>query len=498
MVRSIISALFIVMLLPYFVQADAEGDPRISRALALQKAMSDAKKCLADNQSAQAVALLEADILHVNGDESYLALMKSAYIENLKELQSNSGTSDRIDHVRRQLRILDPKLQIDEAIATVAVEPAATRAAIVPQAPRPLVNEDDPFQQAPADRQIGADLKAKAKSAFEQRQYTAASSLFKQAQQAKLSFTAEERQAWGYCRLSEVVALLNSKEKGQNLERLRQEAEEAAELGGPALAKFSQQVYAEIKRRQPGAAEASTVPEGWQTVETNNFRVLFQTAKKPAEDVSKAAEVLRTATFEKWFGPAGSNWSPRCDIWLHAGAAEYAKATNQSPASFGHSSIGSRNGQVKARRIDVRTDDPSLLEVTLPRETAYVVLSDLFSEQPLPRWSHIGMMILAQPSGEVSRYLRTVPRIVQEKKIFNVHDLLLMAEFPEADKITAFYVESVSLVDYLVRLKGAKAFALYLREAPRRGYEEALARHYGIKDAAELQERWMKFAMKGE
>ena len=68
-----------------------------------------------------------------------------------------------------------------------------------------------------------------------------------------------------------------------------------------------------------------------------------------------------------------------------------------------------------------------------------------------------------------------------------------MADFPEAAKITPFYVESVSLVDYLVRLKGAKAFVLYLREAPRRGYEEALQRHYSIKDASEHQTRMDRY-----
>ena len=59
-------------------------------------------------------------------------------------------------------------------------------------------------------------------------------------------------------------------------------------------------------------------------------------------------------------------------------------------------------------------------------------------------------------------------------------------------------VGSVSLVDYLVKLKGPKAFALYLRESPRRGYEEALQRHYGFKDAAELQEKWLRAAAGAE
>ena len=52
-----------------------------------------------------------------------------------------------------------------------------------------------------------------------------------------------------------------------------------------------------------------------------------------------------------------------------------------------------------------------------------------------------------------------------------------------------------SLVAYLVELKGAKAFAAFLREAPRRGYAKALTTHYGFKDAAELQAKWLRHAV---
>ncbi len=503
------------LLRPSALIAQTDPDPRISRALSIQKAISAARDYLQAKKAAQAVAVLEAEIMYVNGNETFLALMKEAYVAYLKDLKRDNGDAGRLEHVVRQLAILDPKFKHDEALATAnAAMPITSAADTTPKpglpvsdaAPSPAPNsavvrtsaDEDPFQQAPLDRQASTDLKAKARAAFEQKHYAEASALFAQAHRAKLKLSDNENQAWAYSRLSEAAARLNAGETGAALAQLQQEVEDAAKLGGPALDKFGAQLLAAIQKRRSAGETDSVAPEGWQAIESGSFRVFVQQAKQRAEEVSQTAEKIRASTFSKWYGPAGADWSPRCDIWLHANANDYAKSTNKPASSPGHSSVGFKNGRAQARRIDVRLDDAGLLEATLAREVSYVVLADLFPDQPLPHWADVGMTILAEPPAEVARYSRALPRLVQEKKIFSAREFIKMAEFPDAEKITAFYVESVSLVDFMVRLKGEKAFTLYLREAPRRGYEEALQRHYGIKDAAELQEMWIKFAMKGE
>ncbi len=64
--------------------------------------------------------------------------------------------------------------------------------------------------------------------------------------------------------------------------------------------------------------------------------------------------------------------------------------------------------------------------------------------------------------------------------------------------MTAFYAESVSLVAYLVEVRGPKAFAEFLREAPRRGYAKAIVSHYGFKDTMDLQDHWLRHVMGGQ
>lgn len=402
-----------------------EPDPRLTRAVTLQTSMDKARELLKSGNSAEAVAVLEAEILRVNGNANFLALLKEAYVAHLGDLKAAKGHEERIEHVIRQLKTLDPKLNLDEVTKAqpmpvvevppmpVPVEPAPMPAAVseptlvpvaIPSPGNAKREIADPFQQTPLDRvQGGAAIKERPK-----------------------------------------------------------------------------------------------VPEGWELIEAGSFRVFFQKSRPQAQAASKLADQVRAATFEKWSGTMNTEWSPRCDIWIHASAADYSRATNKPAGSPGHASVAVKDGRILNRRIDVRLDDAGMLDVTLPREVAYVVVADLFPEQAPPRWADIGMSIHAETPAEISRYVRAVPKLIQDKKLINMRDLLNMADFPEASKITPYYVESVSLVEFLVRLKGARAFALYLREAPRRGYEEALQRHYGIKDATELQERWLKFAMSGE
>ena len=185
--------------------------------------------------------------------------------------------------------------------------------------------------------------------------------------------------------------------------------------------------------------------------------------------------------------------TPRCDVYLHPSAAEYTKATGKT--GLGHSTVGRAAGRIASRRIDLRADEPALLDGPLPHEVTQVLLSDLFAEQPLPRWAMIGMAALSESPQEVGRYRQSIPGLLKGGKLEYVGPFLDREGFGDPKEITAFYAQSVSLVAYLVEQKGPKAFAAFLREAPRRGYAKVLTTHYEFKDAAELQSRWLRHAV---
>ena len=64
----------------------------------------------------------------------------------------------------------------------------------------------------------------------------------------------------------------------------------------------------------------------------------------------------------------------------------------------------------------------------------------------------------------------------------------------EPRRAFAFYMQSVSVTDYLVSQPGgSQAFARFVNEALRSNYEAALQKTYGL-DLAALEQRWQAAA----
>ena len=71
--------------------------------------------------------------------------------------------------------------------------------------------------------------------------------------------------------------------------------------------------------------------------------------------------------------------------------------------------------------------------------------------------------------------------------------LIEMRDYPEPHAIGPFYAQSVSLVDFLTKQKGAERFADFVRDGERDGYAASLRKHYGW-SFAELDRHWTRYA----
>jgi hypothetical protein len=499
----------------------------VSAVVGVQRAIAAAREHLRANRSTEAVAALEAELLNADGNITFLNLLHDAYTANLRDLQAQKADATAIDTVRRRLRALDGKAAADlgapvaakpdaadirppappipdapaELVApTAAIGPSPESSAIgivAPPVPGAAINAaEDPFQQKLRDESGTTSKLPLASKAFANRRFAEAAVLFAEASRGKESFSAAQRDESAYCQLHAIGMRLN-KSTGPiaDSSKMVQDVEAALQAGSERLKPFGNQLLSEIRRR--GSAP-EPVASDWQTIETANFRVCHRGQAAIAADIGQSAEAARKAMYERWAGSVANNWSSRCDIYLHTTAAEYAKATGKLADQVGHSTVGVKSSKVVSRRIDLRLDEPTLMDSVLPSEITQVVLADMFADQPLPRWAVVGMAALSESPEGVARYQRAVPPLLRDKKLFAVGAFLDQAAFPEPPAVTAFYAESVSLVAFLVQLKGSKAFATFLREAPRRGYARALTSHYGFKDPAELQDRWIKHVLGGE
>jgi hypothetical protein len=314
--------------------------------------------------------------------------------------------------------------------------------------------------------------------------------------------SAEQKNAWAFCRVKLAAESLTASSDSQTAAAAEKEVSDALQLAGKSedVQKLGQIVLALARQRRAVAVRAPIEnPPGSKTqseaIETASFVVKFQGDRNLAEKVAEVAEARRSAIFERWSGPAGGAWSPRCEIVLHPTAESYA-ASGKAAAGVGHATVRLVEGKAAERRIDIRSDDDGLLNNTLPRELTHVVLADLFPFTPPPKWAEEGMAVLAGSADEIDRYRRTFMKCARDGKLFTLAALLEMKEYPAAEKITGFYCGSVSLVDYLVKLKGEKHFTTFLRDCQRYGSTSALKRQYDIASPKVLQDAWLKVAVK--
>jgi hypothetical protein len=326
--------------------------------------------------------------------------------------------------------------------------------------------------------------------------FSEAKNLFDDASKAKQTFNEEQKAAWAYCRIKLATDRLNSSTDSKTASEVATEIEDAlstapgqkglAEAAGKILSVARQRAGTKPEKR---LAALDVVPSGWKMLESNCFRVLYRGDKTLASQLLQQSEDIRVATFKKWSGPPGGDWRPKCDVYIHDSEKEFRQATSQPANATGRAEVKLADGQVSARRIDLRADDDGCKEAALPREITYVVLADLFPTQPPPKWVELGMAALNTSDAEVNRYLRTAKRMNEDGDLLKSETLLMQKEVP-AKAVTAFHVQSVALVDFLVRLKGEKALTAYLRDSQRYGQVNALQREYGFKNAAALEDAW--------
>lgn len=343
-----------------------------------------------------------------------------------------------------------------------------------------------------------------ARNLFKQGKYAEAAEKFAAAKQPLADSDAA---AWAYCRIKLAADRVNAATCDSATAAAAEREIAAAMQLAPGNAELQQVgrklvVVARQKQANPGSATA-VLPQpdlqlggSWQVHETASFRVRYQGDRALAERIAAAAEAKRKELFERWSGPPAGAWdSPKCEVVLHPNAECFAKMTQRPAAATGHALVKLTGGRATERRIDLRADDAALLPNALPRELTHVILADLFPTTPPPKWAEEGMAVLAGDPDEVSRFIRTLPRCYRDGHLFPLATLMELKEFPEANRITGFYCESVALVDYLVKLKDERTFTVFLRDCQRYGIASSLKRTYGIDGPQALEQAWKPIAL---
>jgi hypothetical protein len=497
-----------------------DRDGAVASMLAVQTAMQQARDFLLHNNPRAAVETLERQLARINGNASYLALLRDAYRAYIKELRL--GSKDTLAQVYQQrLGILDSGTVADPAKAAARSPALAQAPSPSPASPGavtkpPIVrgyrqDEQDPFERnRVVQQQTAKDLLTQAEQAFAKNKFRDADALFEKAHRADAHATDTSGERWAYCKMYHVVEELNRHSAAYAA--LAEEMRAALGLKlSPKIENYGKELLAEIERRQRSTSPASGMdagiadepvavrdmgrtPQGWAVAETANFRIYHNLSAEWVEQAARVAERTRSEMHRRWFGGSAEPWNPKCELYLHATNQDYSRITGVPAGSPGHSSFQLDGGRVTGRRIDLHCDEPAMLDAVLPHEATHVVLAGNFGDQPVPRWADEGIAVLTEPREKIDRHLRNLPKHRQDHQLFSLRQLVQMNDYPDPRYIGSFYAQSVSLVEFLSKEKGPEVFTQFVRDGLRSGYDAALQKHYGYRSFDELEQHWRTYA----
>jgi hypothetical protein len=250
---------------------------------------------------------------------------------------------------------------------------------------------------------------------------------------------------------------------------------------------------AQVQTQAPPAQAQAARAGSWQILTTPNFRIMHANPEL-AQQVARVAEATRDEQGRRWLGAAGKRpWSPKCDLYLYPTASLFSRMTGQPEDSPGFSTMGLNGGQVVARRVNLRADQPNLVHAIVPHEVTHVVLADAFPNEPIPRWADEGLAVMAEPPAEQTLRASDLAGPLAAGRVYRVQDLMTI-DYPDGQYWPLYYAQSISLTRYLVELDSPERFVQFLRGCQQDSVDAQLRHHYHIDGMADLQRRWLTYA----
>src|SRR5205823_3286331 len=108
-----------------------ERDNALMASLAVQTAMQQGRECLLQNRARAAVEVLEEQIARINGNQTYLTLLRDAYRAYVRELRVTKQDATAQIYLRR-LQILEPGAVVEDVTPVPAAGERISKAAAGP------------------------------------------------------------------------------------------------------------------------------------------------------------------------------------------------------------------------------------------------------------------------------------------------------------------------------------------------------------------------------
>jgi hypothetical protein len=229
------------------------------------------------------------------------------------------------------------------------------------------------------------------------------------------------------------------------------------------------------------------------SAETKNFSVFSFPGGPDAERLAQRAEDLLDQLRARWLEDvASSDWAARCQVVIHEFPASYMRSVGRFAAQTkGSSLIRSHRGNITLRRVDLLASDAGAGEPSaFAHELTHVVLADRFHGDQPPRWMDEGIAMLSDSGAKLALHRRDCIQGLLRGENLPLVEVLTSQELKNPQRIGAFYGQSLTVVELLVRRCGPKTLLAFSEVADQSGYDAALRQCYGLDGIAELEHVW--------
>lgn len=222
------------------------------------------------------------------------------------------------------------------------------------------------------------------------------------------------------------------------------------------------------------------------TYSTPNFVVTAPTPEF-AKQVGDLAEEYREQIAMEWLGEKLPRWFKPCPIAVKVGQLGAGGAT----------SFCFDRGHVFGWKMNIQGSEERILDSVLPHEVSHTIFACHF-RRPLPRWADEGAATLVEHESEKMRQQMLLDQVIRTSKRIPLKQLLQMKEYPkEMQQVLTLYAEGYSLANFLVQQGGKARYLKFLEDAHNRNWDEAIAKHYGLKNTDNLEREWTGWIMAG-
>lgn len=233
--------------------------------------------------------------------------------------------------------------------------------------------------------------------------------------------------------------------------------------------------------------------EQWQLSKSAHFIVHYRKADsgfiEQLMDVAEKcyntiADELGFRRYDFWL------WDNRAHIYVYDDAGSYRSATGQPEWS-----VGSALPRDKVIQTFYRAE--GFFEMVLPHEMGHIVFREFVgtNNPSVPLWLEEGV-------ASYVGYLNQESVIAAMRRAMNDHSFMSLEALQrfnlslaqDQEAIRAFYLESVSVVQYLVKSFGKDSFITFLQALrDKKNLNRALASAYPFASITELNDAWVKY-----